>query len=567
MGHHFMQSPKTLTLTTSPQLLDVQHLTKSFGARIVLNDLSLIVNRGDRLCMVGENGSGKTTFAKILAGHLLPDSGSIKLSAAVTLGYLPQAAYFDAEQRVGAFLEAQLGEMAALRTELAALELALAQPQSGDALAQLLARYGTVQEAFQLCGGYESDHQLESVLHGLHLDHIDPMQHVQVLSGGEKTRLALAGLLLSKPTLLMLDEPTNHLDMAALAWLERYLLTYTGAIIAISHDRKFLNKVATHILAFTPDQQYRLYHGNYDFFLHEREHIQQEAEAAYQAQQEEIKSLQQQIKHSTHNEGNGRPPTDNDKFAKAFFAGRNDVRQARELGQAKKRLELLLANPLERPLAQWRINPTFAPNTIISREIIRFQGVSKAFDDRVLFRQFTATIYAGERIVLQGPNGIGKSTLIKLVMGLLEPDAGMVKLAAGAQIGYLDQEQEVLDDNLTVLEAYSRGLMGTEAALRAELHQYGVFSGDQALQRIGTLSVGQRRKLQIARIIATRANVLLLDEPTNHLDLESLEQFEAGLKTFNGTIFAITHDRAFAERVATTIWHLRDAQIVVEVRA
>lgn len=235
--------------------------------------------------------------------------------------------------------------------------------------------------------------------------------------------------------------------------------------------------------------------------------------------------------------------------------------KSREIKNAKQRLERIQENLLERPDRRWKINADFTPDEAGSREMLRLVGVSKAYGERCLFRGVSASIRAGQRVVLQGPNGVGKTTLLRIILGLEQPDSGTVFLSPSAKIGYLDQEQETLDPNQTVFQIFSQGLTGQESDLRASLHKYGLFKNEEVLQPISTLSIGQRRKLQIARLIATRANMLLLDEPTNHLDLASVEQFEAALREFSGTVFAISHDRYFAEHVATELWSFHDGEL------
>jgi ATPase subunit of ABC transporter with duplicated ATPase domains len=548
----------------SEQVLELLNISKSYGARNVLDGVSLVINRADRIGLVGENGAGKTTLAAILMGDLAPDEGAVRPITALDIGYLPQEAEFEDSLTVQAFFEREMGALDRLRDEMTALEAQLAMPSHGpDHLAALIERYGAAQDEFARRGGYEADHRMVQVLAGLDLAHIAPTRMARSLSGGEKTRMMLASLLLRSPLLLILDEPTNHLDLRALEWLEAYLNGYPGAVLLISHDRRFLNRVVTQIAALSLDHKLTVFHGNYDAFAAERERLQQQQQVAFEAQQEEIKALQRQIKMTTHNTGGGRPRSDNDKFSKTFFAGRNDVLKSRQIKAAKQKLEVLLENLVSRPVKGWSINPDFRPDELISRDVIRLLNVAKSYGGRTLFSGLTASVGAGERIVLQGPNGVGKTTLLKIILGLVEPDSGMVRLAAGARIGYLDQEQESLDPDQTVLDAYSRDLIGSETEHRANLHKYGLFSDDQALQQIGNLSVGQRRKLQIARMIGSRANVLVLDEPTNHLDLESVEHFEQALCNFPGTIFAISHDRTFAEHVASSVWTLHDGQLRV----
>jgi macrolide transport system ATP-binding/permease protein len=546
------------------QVLEVSKITKYYAAKLILDEVSLLINRTDRIGLVGENGTGKTTLANIIMDRVEPDEGRVLFAPGTEIGYLPQEAVLDEAMSVQRFLERAMGRLDYLRNQLSLLEEEMAHPNlPSERMNYLLSEYGAVQEEFSQRGGYDADYRLDQVFMGLDLIYIDRSRSLQTLSGGEKTRVMLASLLLSVPGLLILDEPTNHLDFASVDWLEGYLKDYSGAVMLISHDRHFLNKVVNQIAELsTANHKLKIYHGNYDSYLAERERSRAEQLAAYEAQQEEIKRLQRLVKAKSHNTGNGRPPTDGDKMGYDFKGGRVDKQKSREIQNARRRLDDLQANPLSRPVDRWHINPDFEPEEMTSRDVIRLNDVSKRFGDRILFRNVTATVQSGDRIVLYGPNGVGKTTLVKLLLGIEQADSGTVYVAANARIGYLDQEQESLDPNRTVLEEYSHDLIGFEEEHRANLHKFGLFSHDQVFQKISSLSVGQRRKLQIAKLIGQKANLLILDEPTNHLDLESVEQFEQALCEFPGTVLAISHDRYFIDRVATITWSFNEARLV-----
>ncbi len=543
------------------QVLYLTHITKTYGDRLILDDVSALINRAERIGLVGENGTGKTTLAQIIMGHLPADSGKRQFLPGLEIGYLPQEADFDRETTVAQFLEQAVGLLAILRDTLTALETAMSAPGvSAEQLDALLTQYGAAQEDFAAQGGYAVDYRVDQVLEGLGLGTLSRAQQLHTLSGGEKTRVLLASLLLRAPGLLILDEPTNHLDVMALDWLERYLTDYAGAVLVISHDRRFLNKVVTQIIELSPEDHHLThYAGNYDYYLAEREAQRVRQSEAYEEQQVAIKELQQAIKAATYSTSKKSRVSDNDKFLKNARRAWSETRQSRDIGAAKQQLKQLLDDPLARPIQRWQINPDFAPDEFASRDAIRLSDVSKAVNGRLLFAGVNVTLGSRDRAVLQGPNGIGKTTLLKLILGLETPDTGTIKIATSAQVGYLDQELETLDPDKTVFEEYSRGLIGSEDEHRANLHKYGLFTHEQVAQRVGSLSAGQRRKLQIARLIASRANVLLLDEPTNHLDLVSVEQFERALCDFPGAVLAVSHDRAFIERVATVRWSLHNA--------
>lgn len=541
----------------SQLVLECTGISKSFGAKLVLEGVDLLINRHDWIGLVGENGTGKTTLAAILLGDLEPDSGTIRHGHNLQIGAMPQEADFDLTQTITAVLESAIGNLRDLRAELERIEsaLALSPPNMSD----LLERYGDLQEEYTARGGYDLDTRLDQAFEALGISHLDRSRPMSGLSGGEKTRVLLASLLIRQPDLLILDEPTNHLDFGAAAWLERYLQEYPGAALIISHDRRFLNNTCTQIAELSPfTHAVTVYHGNYDDYRAERERLFGVQMAAWEAQTEELHELRRLMKRTSHNSGSGAPPRDGDKMGYDFKGGKVEKSQQRQIRNAEQRVLRIEEDRLARPGRRWTIKPKFAPSQLGSQEAIRLEGVSKQIGDRVLFHDLTRSVGVKERAVLIGENGAGKSTLIKIIAGLIPPDSGMVRIVGGAQIGYLDQEMETLDPARTVFDTFRDGLPGTDEELRVDLYDYGLLYGDMLDRPVGTLSVGQRRKLQIARLIARRANVLILDEPTNHLDLESVEQFESALLAFPGVVIAASHDRTFIDKIATSVWEIGD---------
>ncbi len=549
----------------SQQVLKLDRLTKYYGAKLILNEVSLTLNRRDRMALVGENGVGKTTLAKMMVGKEKPDIGQVIVSAKVDVGYLPQAVTFGLEggTTVQDYLKKSVGRLDLITSQMKSLEKRMSAPTlEPEELEHILAQYGQLQEEFERKGGHDLDYRFKRVLSGLDIDYIDQNRSLSSLSGGEKTRVALAALLLRSPDLLILDEPTNHLDFEALDWLEMYLAQYQNCLFAISHDRQFLNKVVHQIVELShTDHKITIYPGNYDFYLGEREKFYEKQMAAFWAQREEIKQLRSFIKTKTYSTGKGRGPTDRNKMAYKYHGQRTEKSIGREIQAAKYRLEELLANPLKPVRRRWEINPEFDPVALGSQDIIELIDISKQYDDRDLLAGVSEIIRNGDRIVLVAPNGTGKTTLLKIIMGMVRPDGGEVRIAKKAKLGYLDQDQETLDLNVTVLEEYRKVARGEEAEVRAQLNRYGLFSGDQVFQKVGSLSLGQRRKLQLAKLVSSRANVFILDEPTNYLDLTSLEEFERALQEFKGTILAVSHDRWFIKQIATKIWHLEAGRI------
>ncbi len=547
------------------EILHLENIVKTYGMNTVLNGANLVLNQGERAALVGENGTGKTTLARIITGQEAADGGLLRLAPGATIGYLPQEVQAEAHISVQHYLEEATGEIASLRDEMRQLEAQMAQDLPAAEMAQVLRIYGAVQEQFDKRGGYDLDTQIERIFSGLGIGYIDPARPLQTLSGGERTRVSLTALLLRAPDLLLLDEPTNHLDFAGIEWLENYLSGYNKALLLITHDRVFINRVANVIVELHPKQRtLQTYYGTYDDYIAEREREYHKQVDAYNLQQGERKTLQQLIRLQQHNrKTNGRFSNDGDKFLKHFKRERGESLQSKEIRDAKQRLEDIEQEKMANPRHEWRVEFRFDPQPLPSAEPLRLMNISKSFDGVRVLDDISATLYNRERVVLVAPNGTGKTTLLRIIMGLERPDSGSVAMTNSVIPGYLDQDGETLDTALTVLESYQRVASGTANEVQAELHRSGLFS-DAALlhKRVDALSVGQRRKLGLARIIAAKANLLLLDEPTNHLDPLSLEALEESLLEFQGTILAVSHDRRFVEKVASRIWHLEDGKIV-----
>jgi ATPase subunit of ABC transporter with duplicated ATPase domains len=547
-------------MSTLREVLHIANLSKAFGPKVVLNDIHLSLCSGERAALVGENGAGKTTLAKIILGQLEPDAGQSRLAPQTQLGYLPQEALTESDLTIQAYFESALGDLGELRQQMEALETQLAAPLDPPQMQALLERYGDLQERYQTAGGYDLDYRREQVMAGLEIDYLDVQTPLRQLSGGEKTRVALAALLLRQPDLLILDEPTNHLDRRALAWLERYLQSYPGAVLAISHDRHFINQTVTQIIELSATTHtLTVYHGDYQAYLEEHQRRYESALAEFQAQREEAKRLQRLIKQKTHSPRKAPPQPDGDKLQYNARAENAQQTASKDIRDAKVRLERLQTDPAEKPGRLWRVQFDFQPLPLVSQTVIQIEGLSKAFAGRPLFQGLSNVIRKGQRVVIHAPNGAGKTTLLRILAGQLAPDAGEVRYAPGVVLGYLDQEQETLDLGLGVLDSFRQVSASNDSLSESEvltaLHRSGLFSAEMTgNQALAALSVGQRRKLGLARLIASRANVLLLDEPTNHLDLTALEALEAALLTFEGVILAASHDRWFTERIATEVW-------------
>ena len=540
-------------------LLRVDDITKAYGDNQVLNGVSFSLDAGRILGLVGANGVGKSTLLRIIVGDEEADGGSVHLGSGVEIGYLAQALQDAAHGTVAQAIDHALGELRAVETRMRALERAMADD---DGLDDVLAEYGRLSELFERRGGYDLEHRRARVFAGLNIDAIAPARPLATLSGGEKSRVGLAALLLGAPDLLILDEPTNHLDFAALEWLEGYLQDYRGGVLVVSHDRRFLNRTVHALVEI--DEQTRTgqqYGGNYDFYAEVKAQARRRWEEEYVVQQEEIRTLQRFIHGKARQVAHNRAPRDNEKFAYTHKGERVQDAVSRNLRSAEEKLHRIEADPIPRPPRPLRINPDFDPTALANHTPLVVEGLRKAYAGRTVLQDVSFALTAGQRIAIVGPNGAGKSTLLRILAGEETPDAGTVTVAGSAVVGYLDQEQQNLDPAATVLENFRQGRSGEWEEIKAELMGYHLFTYPELEKRADTLSIGQQRKLQIAILIAQRANVLLLDEPTNHISLDVLDEFEQALLEFPGPIVAVSHDRHFLSRFAGEIWQMDEGRL------
>ena len=552
-------------------LIRATNLSKTYGAATVLSGISLVLNPGERAGLVGANGAGKTTLLRILLGQETPDTGNVQIAPSVEIGYLPQSMAAQADETIEDVIREAVGELRRLEARMRALEDAMTiatartDGESTDALAALLDEYGALATRFQDRGGYALDHRLDAVLAGLRLSYLPRDRAVRSLSGGEQARIGLAALLLRAPDVLLLDEPTNHLDAATLGWLESYLAGYGGAILAVSHDRWFLNHTVNRIFEMDDrTHQLRRYEGDYDAYAAAKTAERARWEEDYARQQEEITELRQRIKVAAHRVAHHRAPTDNDKFLYNFKGANVDRAVARNVRAAEERLARIEADPIEKPPKPMRFQPSFRGEQVQqvqSHQALALAGVTKSLGGRALLRDADLAAGPGARILLTGPNGAGKTTLLRILLGLEAPDAGDVRHAPGVRVGYLPQEPASADPDQTVLEAYRAGLVGPEGTMVASILGNGLFRLDDLEKPVGALSLGQRRKLEIARMVAARPNALVLDEPTNYLSLDVLEAFEAAVLAFPGPVLAVSHDRWFIQRFGGELWSLADGRL------
>ena len=511
-------------------VLSAQNVAKAFGVNVVLKDVSFTLQQGDRIGLVGVNGCGKSTLMRIIAGLDTPDSGEISIVRGTRIGYLAQQDMVTSGASVWAELEKVYEPVFEMEKRLRQLENEMEHAHTDTAeFSRLSADYDKLTRRFEDADGYAWKSMVSGVLNGLGFKPSQYDQNVDSLSGGEKTRLCLARLLLQKPDLLLLDEPTNHLDMETLSWLENYLAAYRGSVLVISHDRYFLDHVCTgmvEILMGTSEQ----YNGNYTRYIAQREERVETRIRAYELQQKEIERQQAIIARYR------------------MFNREKSIRAAESREKALERME-----KLEKPVDERAIRFRFEARRRTGEDVLMIHEVSKSFGEKHLFSNFSLHVRAGDRIALIGPNGVGKSTLIKLITGEVPCDTGEIRYGSNVDVGYYDQHQSALHPEKTVLdEVWDRFPRMEQSDVRGALGMF-LFTGDDVFQPIKTLSGGEKGRVALTALMLRKDNLLLLDEPTNHLDMDSREVLEDALSGFSGTIITVSHDRYFINRVADRV--------------
>ena len=511
-------------------ILSAQHIAKSFGVNAVLRDVSLTVQQGDRIGLVGVNGCGKSTLMRILAGLDAQDSGEISLVRGLRVGYLAQQNMVTSGETVWNELQKVYEQVFAMEKKLRELEDEMAHAHTdAQRFAQLSADYDRLTQRFEEADGYSWKSMVSGVLNGLGFKPAQYDQCVDSLSGGEQTRLCLARLLLQKPDLLLLDEPTNHLDMETLQWLENYLAAYKGSVLVISHDRYFLDHVCTGIVEILMGSSEQ-YNGNYTRYIAQRQERFESRIRAYEIQQKEIERQQAIIARYR------------------MFNREKSIRAAESREKALDRME-----KLEKPVDERAIRFSFEARRRTGEDVLQLTEMSKSFGEKHLFHDLTLRVRAGDRVALIGPNGVGKSTLIKIIVGEEQPDTGFIRYGSNVDIGYYDQHQSTLHADKTVLdEIWDRFPQMEQSNVRGALGMF-LFTGDDVFKPIHTLSGGEKGRVALTALMLRKDNLLLLDEPTNHLDMDSREVLEDALADFGGTIITVSHDRYFINRIANRI--------------
>ena len=542
-------------------LLTVRNISKAYGAFTVLEGVTFALEPGEHVGLVGANGAGKSTLIRIITGEETADSGEAQYATSTDIGYLPQTLPDIAGRTIDGLLANALGGLRSIEARMRTLEAAMARA-SGEALNDLLAEYGQLASQFQDRGGYEMEARMDAILAGLRLDYLPHSRDLGTLSGGERARVGLALLLLRAPDVLLLDEPTSHLDAASLAWLEDYLAAYAGAALIVSHDRQFLNRSVNRIFELDEyTHALKRYEGDYDAYQRAKAAEREAWEESFARQQEEIKDLRKRIRESARQVAHNRKPKDNDKMA---YKGKGEwVADAvsRNVRAAEEQLRRVEADPIPKPPRLMRFQPKFQAEALRANAIVGMEHVSKRYGDRQALSDVSLTVLPESRIALVGPNGAGKTTLLRILLGLESPDEGSVRLAPGARIGYLPQEPEVGSGERTVFDAYREGLEGYESNLVAGILGNGLFHLEDLTKTVAQLSPGQKRKLELARLLAHGPNVLLLDEPSNYVSLDVLEAFEAAVLAFPGPVLLISHDRWLLKRFGGARWELADGRL------
>lgn len=519
-------------------ILSCSHISKAFGTDQILSDVSFHIEDQEKAAIVGVNGAGKSTLLKIIVGELQADSGISALAKGKTLGYLAQHQDLETSNTIFDELKEVKRPIIEMEQQIRDLEQRMKYAKDTD-LEEMLAQYSTLNHNFELANGYAWQSEIIGVLKGLGFDESEFSKEVHTLSGGQKTRVSLGKLLLSKPDIILLDEPTNHLDMASITWLETYLLNYNGAVIIVAHDRYFLNRVVTKIVELEFGKS-TVFLGNYMAYSEKKAIIRNAQMKAYLNQQQEIRHQEEVIT----------------KLKQ--FNREKSIKRAESREKMLDKIERL-DKPME---LNDEMKISLEPNITSGNDVLTITGLSKSFGSQNLFSDIGMEIKRGERVAIIGSNGTGKTTILKLINGLLPADHGTIVLGTKVHIGYYDQEHHVLHPEKTIFEEIQDAYPNlTNTKIRNLLAAF-LFTGDDVFKRIADLSGGERGRVSLAKLMLSEANFLILDEPTNHLDITSKEILEDALKNYTGTVLYVSHDRYFINQTATRILELTGRTLI-----
>ena len=534
-------------------MLQVVNVSKRYGPKVVLEDVSVLINPGERVGLIGHNGSGKSTLLRIIAGVEQPDKGDVVQGGGESCAMLPQGFEADTSLTLGSVVRLGLAAHSEAQAKLLGIEKEMAGPAGPDQ-DDLIEEYGRAVDEFEALGGYDVDQRVGAVLEGLGLGTLPGHTPLSTLSGGQRTRAGLAGVLACSPGVLLLDEPTNHLDIEALQWLEFWFSSYEGAALIVSHDRMFLDSVVDRILELNAGVSgLTAYPGNYSDYrlIKERELVKQTV--AWKDQEAEKRRMRRQIARKKQTALRTENSTTHD-----FYRARAK-KVAKSAKAQENRLERMLssADLVDRPKMPSTMKLDFGRMPRGGSRVLILEKAGHSFDGPWLFRNVDLVLEHGERVVLLGPNGCGKSTLIRTVVGDMTPLTGSVRIGANVRVGYMPQDQTGLNWSMSAMDMVRQAAEVTETEARTMLHLY-LFEGDEPLLPARSLSYGQRSRLMLAKLVLEGANFLVLDEPVNHLDIPSRERFEEALSAFPGTVLMAVHDRALIDRFATGIWAMED---------
>lgn len=519
-------------------ILSCNHISKSYGTDVILNDCSFFINDYEKAAIVGNNGAGKSTIMKIIMGELSADDGMVTVGKDKTIGYLAQYQELNSHNSIYEEVKLVKQDLINMEQKLMEYEQKMASV-TGDELQKLIETYTNLEHRFQLLNGYSYKSEIEGVIKGLGFTEDDFNKEIGTLSGGQKTRVALCKLLLEQPDIIMLDEPTNHLDLNSIKWLETYLLNYKGAVLIIAHDRYFLDKIVTKVIEIE-NTKCHVYEGNYSDFAIKKKKLREAQLNLYLKQQSEIKHQEEVIaKLRSYKQ---------EKFYKRA--------QSRE-----KKLESmeLIDKPLE---SADGMTLRLEPDCVSGNDVLSVNELSKSFGDLHLFSNINFELKRGEHVALIGDNGTGKTTILKIINDIVDADTGTIKLGTNVHIGYYDQEHHNLDVRNTLFEEIADAYPDmTNTKIRNTLAAF-MFTGDDVFKLVGDLSGGEKGRLSLAKLMLSEANLIILDEPTNHLDMMSKEILENAINNYTGTVFYVSHDKYFINQTASRILELKNNHLI-----
>lgn len=519
-------------------ILACNHIHKEFSEEVILKDATFHINEQERTALVGINGAGKTTLLRIIVGELEADSGEVIQAKNTTFGYLPQQQGYHSDKTIYEELLAVKSDIIEMDAEIRAVEKKMAQAD-GEELEHLLARYHRLQTTFENSDGYTYKSQVLGVINGLGFGGDAMNQCINCLSGGQKTRVALGKLLLTEPDLLIMDEPTNHLDLESIRWLENYLTSYKGSILVVSHDRYFLDRIATQIVEIDHGAV-TSFKGNYSSYSEKKAALRDNEIRQYYNQQQEI------------------------KHQEAVIAKLKSFNREKSIKRAESREKMLdKMERIEKPVEYTKaMSFSLTPSCVSGNDVLSVEHFSKSFGENKLFFDISFDVRRGERIAIVGQNGTGKTTLLKMIQGMEPVDTGVAITGTNVEIGYYDQEHSVLHNDKTIFEEIQDDYPDlTHTAIRNVLAAF-LFTGDDVFKPVSLLSGGEKGRVSLAKLMLSKANFLLLDEPTNHLDIVSKEILETALNNYTGTVLYVSHDRYFINKTATRIMDLTNHKLL-----